>query len=262
MLGTEPDFSYVRFVLAAAGYSAPPHPQPFSSHLPIPPSFFDILEALLETLNDSSSADNNLNIDENSNTNNNSHIGGGYELAASTDEGRSDAAARSKSVSTVTSPIPPASHSTDEQRQRRLLFDATNEALGRCLLPAITVSDGQAVDGVVMRMEGTGLMQAVWAEMCSWPVPPFSSVCDVLDEAGRRDVVRGGDRWQEDESSGVVEAMVILELEEEILEEIMEDLCKEIALTDCFDQDSVEMTGSGSSHQNESRREEAIQNFQ
>lgn len=121
----------------------------------------------------------------------------------------------------------------EERRQRRLLFDAVNEALGRRLLPyyarPVWVKPSQPV--IKKLPTGRLLLKEVWEEIHDWPIASSDEVYDILDDAARRDMSRGTERWVE---MGQERAESAFELEKLILEGLFD----EVALEFC----SVEST--------------------
>eukprot|EP00897_Mesotaenium_endlicherianum_P009581 jgi/Mesen1/8651/ME000502S08016 len=115
------------------------------------------------------------------------------------------------------------SRSSEERRQRRLLFDAVNEAVARRLAPFQARSPWVKPTRPVVRRKPVGreLLQEVWAEIHDWPVSTSDDVYDILDDAARRDMTRGTEKWDE---FGHHEAHVVSELEKLIFESLVEDV--------------------------------------
>ena len=114
----------------------------------------------------------------------------------------------------------------EERRQRKLLFHAVNEALGRRLraFRKQPVWQNQLRGSIRPRPYGTDLVQEVWYEILDWPAPSSEEMYDTLDDAARRDMSKGLYQWTE---FGVEEGEVVCAIEEEILEELMEVVVKE-----------------------------------
>ncbi|CAI5485912.1 unnamed protein product [Closterium sp. Naga37s-1] len=113
----------------------------------------------------------------------------------------------------------------EERRQRRLLFDAVNEALGRRLGPFLEASlwlaAVQQVPLVRPRPEGQALLLEVWEEVHDWPVPASDEVYDILDDAARRDMARGLDKWADTSAEAL---MSVFSLEEMVMEQLLEEI--------------------------------------
>lgn len=77
------------------------------------------------------------------------------------------------------------------------------------------------------RPVGKSLLQRVWAEVHSWPVAPSDDVYDILDDAARRDMVRGTEQWGALEMTGGEVAKVAFELETAVFERLVEEICRE-----------------------------------
>lgn len=106
--------------------------------------------------------------------------------------------------------------------QRRLLFDAVNEALGRRLAPFRERPPWVKTRKVLRpRPKGKDLLREVWAEIHEWPVPTSEDVYDVLDDAARRDMTRGVDKWCD---VGEDEAALAFELEAHLFEGLLEEV--------------------------------------
>ena len=119
----------------------------------------------------------------------------------------------------------------EERRQRMLLFDAVNEALVRRLLPykQLPVWQKRAKVTIKPRPIGRQLLQEVWSEIHDWPAPSSEEVYDILDDAARRDMVKGSYKWDE---FGAEEVEVVCTLEKAILEELMEEVIREFGETE------------------------------
>ncbi|CAI5507174.1 unnamed protein product [Closterium sp. Naga37s-1] len=164
-----------------------------------------------------------------------------------------------------------AQNTSEERRQRMLLFDAVNEALGRTLAPYLEELQAQnEINGYSGRPSqlfadtntggdglweldngasffasccsasrkpallrprpiGRQLLQRVWAEVHSWPVAPSDDVYDILDDAARRDMVRGTERWSAEEVAAAEVPQVVFALESAVLERALEEICREFA---------------------------------
>ncbi|CAI5505343.1 unnamed protein product [Closterium sp. Naga37s-1] len=128
----------------------------------------------------------------------------------------------------LSSAFPPGSTQAEERRQRRLLFDAVNEALGRRLGPYVELpvwAEGLREPLVRPRPVGLALLQEVWGEIHDWPVAASEEVYDILDDAARRDMGRGVDRWVD-----VIEEMVgvVREVEEAVTMQLIGEVVGEM----------------------------------
>lgn len=120
----------------------------------------------------------------------------------------------------------------EERRQRRLLFDAVNEALGRCLAPhapsPLKLLQFQAQRlPLLPQPAGVGLLRSVWQEIHDWPVATSEDVYDILDDAARRDMLRGNDKWSAEQIAESELIDVVSSIEGEIVEELMMELGEE-----------------------------------
>lgn len=119
----------------------------------------------------------------------------------------------------------------EERRQRRLLFDAVNEALGRRLTPyyarPVWVKPSQAA---LRKLPlGQSLLKEVWEEIHDWPVASSEEVYDILDDAARRDMSRGTERWVE---MGLERAEGVFELEGSILDDLLAEVALELSVVE------------------------------
>lgn len=114
----------------------------------------------------------------------------------------------------------------EERRQRMLLFDAVNEALGRRLAPFVKLPPWITREKPTVRPRPAGkeLLQEVWLEVHDWPVPTSDEVYDILDDAARRDMTRGLEKWTE---IGEERAEVVFELEGMIMQDLLEEMVLE-----------------------------------
>lgn len=120
----------------------------------------------------------------------------------------------------------------EELRQRMLLFDAVNEALGRRLRPFLPQEPWmRALAPPLVRLRPTGkqLLHEVWTEIHDWPVTASDEVYDILDDAARRDMAGGVDKWQDTSAEA---AEVVFELEASMMEDLFMQVIKELAATD------------------------------
>ncbi|CAI7755567.1 unnamed protein product [Closterium sp. NIES-53] len=288
--GMEQDLEYVRHVLLISGFGGPSLPPIFSHNLPINPVVFEQLEFEI-TGQLSQHFPSSLSASSLSSTSP-SFIGLTSPVASSTAgaaTGASAAGAVGAGVSRLPSPslfpLPSfavgAQNTSEERRQRMLLFDAVNEALGRTLAPyleelqaqdeikrdannrcsgrpsqlfADTTNTGGANNDFGLweldngasffasccsasrkpallrpRPIGRQLLQRVWAEVHSWPVAPSDDVYDILDDAARRDMVRGTERWSAEEVAAAEVPQVVFALESAVLERVLEEICREFA---------------------------------
>ncbi|CAI5962792.1 unnamed protein product [Closterium sp. NIES-64] len=62
-----------------------------------------------------------------------------------------------------------------------------------------------------------------------WPVAPSDDVYDILDDAARRDMVRGTERWTAEEVAAAEVPQVVFALECAVLERALEEICREFA---------------------------------
>ncbi|CAI5969472.1 unnamed protein product [Closterium sp. NIES-65] len=190
--GMEQDLDYVRHILIAAGFAGPRLPPLHSQDRPIPPHIFPRLESSIV------------------------------------------AAASPRPL--PSSAFPPGSTQAEaehakraeERRQRRLLFDAVNEALGRRLGPYVELpvwAEGLRELLVRPRPVGLALLQEVWGEIHDWPVAASEEVYDILDDAARRDMGRGVDRWVD-----VIEEIVgvVREVEEAVTMQLIREVVGEM----------------------------------
>ena len=193
--GMQQDLEYVRHVLLASTFASCPAPTPPSLpdlHRPLDPSVFDRLERELAA------------------------AGG---AARGGNEGSSEKGAEGGRES-----------SAEERRQRKLLFDAVNEALARCLLPHAPSPLRQlqhAAQRLPMQPQPVGmhLLRCVWKEIHDWPVAMSEDVYDILDDAARRDMLRGNDKWSVDQVAEAEMVSVVGGIEDEILEGLMDEVC-------------------------------------
>ncbi|CAI5480656.1 unnamed protein product [Closterium sp. Yama58-4] len=288
--GMEQDLEYVRHVLLISGFGGPSLPPIFSRNLPINPVVFEQLEfeitgQLSQHFPSSLSASSLLSTSP-------SMIGLTSPVASSNVGAATGASAGgvgagvSRPPSPSLFPLPSfavgAQNTSEERRQRMLLFDAVNEALGRTLAPyleelqaqdeikraannrcsgrpsqlfADTTDTGSGSDNdfglweldngasffasccsasrkpalLRPRPIGRQLLQRVWAEVHSWPVAPSDDVYDILDDAARRDMVRGTERWSAEEVAAAEVPQVVFALECAVLERALEEICREFA---------------------------------
>ncbi|GJP41996.1 hypothetical protein CLOM_g1595 [Closterium sp. NIES-68] len=198
--GMEQDVQYVRHALLASGFLSDALPPLFSPYLPINPAFFHHLEAafLMRCC---------------------AHTTHDPSLVAS-------------SLPAFPLAVPASYH--EERRQRMLLFDAVNEALGRRLaafLPRPPWSPPPARAAPRRRPLGMELVQEVWSEIHSWPVASTEEVYTVLDESARRDLWRGTERWRE-EDVAEEESGVVFDVEGALLEQLLGEVCLEYLLVE------------------------------
>lgn len=111
---------------------------------------------------------------------------------------------------------------SESRRQRMLLFDAVNEALARRLLPHIElpIYVKPTKGSVKPPPVGKTLLKEVWTEIHEWPVPTSDEVYDILDDAARRDMVKGLEKWNE---FGLEESEVVFELESLISQKLIDE---------------------------------------
>ncbi|GJP58603.1 hypothetical protein CLOP_g751 [Closterium sp. NIES-67] len=190
--GMEQDLDYVRHILMAAGFAGPHLPPHHSQTFPIPPHIFPHLESSIVAAASPRSLPGSAQPP-------------GSTLAAVEHAKRAE-----------------------ERRQRRLLFDAVNEALGRRLGPFVELpvwAEGLREPLVRPRPMGLALLQEVWGEIHDWPVAASEEVYDILDDAARRDMGRGMDRWVD-----VVEEIVgvVVEVEEVVTMQLIAEVVGEM----------------------------------
>ncbi|CAI5939626.1 unnamed protein product [Closterium sp. NIES-65] len=210
--GIEQDLEYVRHVLLLSGFageSLPPRRDIPSLRLPVRREVFEQLEKEItgETSSSSSCQD--------------SEVG-----SQGSNGGSSSSDTR-------------CTKGSEERRQRMLLFDAINEAIGRTLAPFLNplqwdldTCPSSAARPVSLRKlhprpVGKDLLKRIWVEIHDWPIPPSPDVYDVLDDAARRDMQKGVDRWSQEEIRDSEAATVAFDLEEMILDALVETACKE-----------------------------------
>ncbi|CAI5513900.1 unnamed protein product [Closterium sp. Naga37s-1] len=285
--GMEQDLEYVRHVLLISGFGGPSLPPIFSRNLPINPVVFEQLEFEI-TGQLSQHFPSSLSASSLSSTSP-SLIGLTSPVVSTAAAAGATAGAVAAGVSRPPSPslfpLPSfavgAQNMSEERRQRMLLFDAVNEALGRTLAPyleelqaqdeikrdannrcsgrpsqlfADTTNTGSGDSNFGLweldngasffasccsasrkpallrpRPIGRQLLQRVWAEVHSWPVAPSDDVYDILDDAARRDMVRGTERWSAEEVAAAEVPQVVFALECAVLERVMEEICREFA---------------------------------
>ncbi|CAI5461054.1 unnamed protein product [Closterium sp. Yama58-4] len=193
--GMEQDVQYVRHAMLAAGFLSDALPPLFSPYLPINPAFFHHLEAAF--------------------------------LMRCCAHAPHDPALLTTSLPSLPLAIPASYH--EERRQRMLLFDAVNEALGRRLAPFLPRAPWSPAPVQVAprrRPLGMELVQEVWSEIHSWPVASTDEVYTVLDESARRDLWRGTERWRAQDVAEE-EPGVVFDVEGMLLEELLEEVCLE-----------------------------------
>ncbi|CAI5476731.1 unnamed protein product [Closterium sp. Yama58-4] len=193
--GMEQDVQYVRHAMLAAGFLSDALPPLFSPYLPINPAFFQHLEAAF--------------------------------LMRCCAHPPHDPALLTTSLPSLPLTIP-ASYN-EERRQRMLLFDAVNEALGRRLVPFLPRAPWSPPPVQVAprrRPVGMELVQEVWSEIHSWPVASTDEVYTVLDESARRDLWRGTERWRAQDVAEE-EPGVVFDVEGVLLEGLLEEVCLE-----------------------------------
>ncbi|CAI5943812.1 unnamed protein product [Closterium sp. NIES-64] len=277
--GMEQDLEYVRHVLLISGFGGSSVPPIFSRNLPINPVVFEQLEFEI-TGQLSQHFPSSLSASSLSSTSP-SLIGLTSPVASSTVGAATGASAGAVGAGVSRPPSPSlfplpsfavgAQNTSEERRQRMLLFDAVNEALGRTLAPyleelqvqdAINRCSGRPSqlfadttntsyglweldNGASFfasccsasrkpallrpRPIGRQLLQRVWAEVHSWPVAPSDDVYDILDDAARRDMVRGTERWTAEEVAAAEVPQVVFALECAVLERALEEICREFA---------------------------------
>ncbi|CAI7744426.1 unnamed protein product [Closterium sp. NIES-53] len=221
--GIEQDLEYVRHVLLLSGFAGealPPRSDIPSFRLPVRREVFQQLEK--EITGESSSS--------NSSSCQDSETGSSHTSDAISQSSNSGSGGRSDTRSTKCS---------EERRQRMLLFDAINEAIGRTLAPFLnppqwdldTCPSSAARPVSLQKLHplpmGKDLLKRIWVEIHDWPIPPSPDVYDVLDDAARRDMQKGVDRWSQEEIRDSESATVAFDLEEMILDELVEAACKE-----------------------------------
>ncbi|CAI5998528.1 unnamed protein product [Closterium sp. NIES-65] len=193
--GMEQDVQYVRHAMLAAGFLSDALPPLFSPYLPINPAFFQHLEAAF--------------------------------LMRCCAHATHDPSHLTASLPSLPLAIPASYH--EERRQRMLLFDAVNEALGRRLAPFLPRAPWSPEPVQVAprrRPVGMELVQEVWSEIHSWPVASTDEVYTVLDESARRDLWRGTERWRAQDVAEE-EPGVVFDVEGMLLEELLEEVCLE-----------------------------------
>ncbi|CAI5978646.1 unnamed protein product [Closterium sp. NIES-64] len=210
--GIEQDLEYVRHVLLLSGFageSLPPRRDIPSLRLPVRREVFEQLEKEItgEISSNSSCQDSEAG-----------------------SQGSNGGSSSSDTRSTKGS---------EERRQRMLLFDAINEAIGRTLAPFLNplqwdldTCPSSAARPVSLRKlnprpVGKDLLKRIWVEIHDWPIPPSPDVYDVLDDAARRDMQKGVDRWSQEEIRDSEAATVAFDVEEMILDALVETACKE-----------------------------------
>ncbi|CAI5472959.1 unnamed protein product [Closterium sp. Yama58-4] len=287
--GMEQDLEYVRHVLLISGFGGPSLPPIFSRNLPINPVVFEQLEfeitGQLSQHFPSSLSASSLSSTSPSMIGLTSPVASSNVGAATGASAGAVGAGISRSPSPSLFPLPSfavgAQNTSEERRQRMLLFDAVNEALGRTLAPhleelqardenkrdannrgsgrpsqlfADTTNTGSGNNDFGLwgldngasffasccsasrkpallrpRPIGRQLLQRVWAEVHSWPVAPSDDVYDILDDAARRDMVRGTERWSAEEVAAAEVPQVVFALESAVLERALEEICREFA---------------------------------
>ncbi|GJP34560.1 hypothetical protein CLOM_g18993 [Closterium sp. NIES-68] len=295
--GMEQDLEYVRHVLLISGFGGPSLPPIFSRNLPINPVVFEQLEFEItgqlksqqlqfpSSLSASSLSSGSLTSPPLTGT----ALPGLISPAGGAAAAAAAAAGGSRPPSPGLFPLPSfavgAQNTSEERRQRMLLFDAVNEALGRTLAPYLEINEEMQVqdaaigrDAAINRCSGRPsqlfadstnigggnnyglweldngasffasccsasrkpallrarpigrqLLQRVWAEVHSWPVAPSDDVYDILDDAARRDMVRGTERWSAEEVAAAEVPQVVFALESAVLERALEEICREFA---------------------------------
>ncbi|GJP47667.1 hypothetical protein CLOM_g6843 [Closterium sp. NIES-68] len=229
----EEDIEYIRYVLVAAGFAALSLPPAASPHAPISPAVFEVLEAEFLSL-DGIIVDPANPLGPLSGSAAPGATAGASKTSAA--GATSDAFSESESLPSDAAPAfsPPAlpTNYPDERRQRRLLFDAVNEALGRRLSPFLLPSHPWEHLHVVRpaplrkRPAGRRLLQEVWAEIHSWAVPMSDDVFDTLDDLARRDLWKGLDTWiPMDEAVDGEVPDIVFSLEELLMGELIGEMC-------------------------------------
>lgn len=118
-----------------------------------------------------------------------------------------------------------------DRYQRKLLFDAVNEALAQALRPFVELSPWVQRKDLAARPcpIGCDLLEEVWLTIQSWPITGSDDLFEVLDEMARRDMSSGNDTWIE---IGKEEADVVFELEKLLLDEMIEELIDELGVAE------------------------------
>ncbi|GJP42318.1 hypothetical protein CLOM_g1899 [Closterium sp. NIES-68] len=224
--GIEQDLEYVRHVLLLSGFAGdalPPLSSVPSLGLPVRREVFEQLET--EITGDINSVCSSRD---------SSSIGG-----TETDAAGQGADGSSSDTRTTNTRSNKSTKSSEERRQRMLLFDAVNEALGRTLAPFLNPprwdldtcpsSTARPISfrQLHRRPVGKELLKRVWVEIHDWPIPPSPDVYDVLDDAARRDMLKGVDRWSQGEMRDSEAAAVAFDLDGMILDALVEAACKE-----------------------------------
>ena len=79
------------------------------------------------------------------------------------------------------------------------------------------------------RPTGTELFHEVWKEVHDWPVQSSEEVYDILDDAARRDMSRGLDKWNDTSDQS---AAVVFGLEALVLDLVMEEIAREVTMVE------------------------------
>ncbi|CAI5490780.1 unnamed protein product [Closterium sp. Naga37s-1] len=231
--GIEQDLEYVRHVLLLSGFageSLPLRSDIPSVRLPVRREVFEQLEREITGEINGSSSSSSSSICQDSGTGSPRAT----PLDAATDAGSQSSNGGSSSSSDTRS-----TKNSEERRQRMLLFDAINEAIGRTLAPFLNppqwdldTCPSSAARPVSLRKlhprpVGKDLLKKIWVEIHDWPIPPSPDVYDVLDDAARRDMQKGVDRWSQEEIRDSEAATVAFDLEDIILDALVEAACKE-----------------------------------
>ncbi|CAI7893100.1 unnamed protein product [Closterium sp. NIES-53] len=231
--GMEEDLEYIRYVLVAAGFANRSLPPAASPAAPISAAVFEVLEAEFLSL-DGIIVDPANPLGPVTGQAASGGKAGGPN--ASSPEATADGLLESESLPSdaapaFSSPALPANY-PDERRQRRLLFDAVNEALGRRLVPFLLPSQPwqhlHAARSAPLRKRPAGrrLLQEVWAEIHSWAVPMSDDVFDTLDDLARRDLWKGVDTWiNKDKAVDDEVPDVVFQLEEVLMGELIGEMC-------------------------------------
>ncbi|CAI5486809.1 unnamed protein product [Closterium sp. Naga37s-1] len=231
--GMEEDLECIRYVLVAAGFANRSLPPAASPAAPISAAVFEVLEAEFLSL-DGIIVDPANPLGPVTGQAASGGKAGGPN--ASSPEATADGLSESESLPSdaapaFSSPALPANY-PDERRQRRLLFDAVNEALGRRLVPFLLPSQPwqhlHAAWSAPLRKRPAGrrLLQEVWAEIHSWAVPMSDDVFDTLDDLARRDLWKGVDTWiNMDKAVDDEVPDVVFQLEEVLMGELIGEMC-------------------------------------
>ncbi|CAI5464358.1 unnamed protein product [Closterium sp. Yama58-4] len=246
--GMEEDLEYIRYVLVAAGFANRSLPPAASPAAPISAAVFEVLEAEFLSLD-------GIIVDPNNplgpvtgpaaaggkagGPSTSSPEAAAAAAAAAAADGLSESESLpSDAAPAFSSPALPANY-PDERRQRRLLFDAVNEALGRRLAPFLLPSQPwqrlHAARSAPLRKRPAGrrLLQEVWAEIHSWAVPMSDDVFDTLDDLARRDLWKGLDTWNPlDKAVDDEVPDVVFQLEDVLMGELIGEICIALSLVE------------------------------